>query len=244
MCLLGCLCACKHLGFRFVRVCGFLQHNGSHLTDRHQNRLCVSSHFLKGACHVSTKPVPPFENKKCPLKQLHLSACCCYQHLRRLFFGPKNDKNDTTFFCKHVRTTWTRNNVCVCHSFYSVTAQLQLRGRRQTSFNSNWEAVGARRGGREQPQGCFSFLHSHVTCPPCTLCCSRLSLSSSVAGDMLNAESTPSAHTAKYDAREVSDSFINDELNKHSKLWAKGNKQRHQQQIRVASVLTLRCYRC
>lgn len=98
-------------------------------------------------------------------------------------------------------------------------------------------------GGREHT-GFFFFFYtrtSHVLPAPCA---AVASLSSSVVGDMLSAESTPSAHTAKYDAREVSDSFINDELNKQSKSWGKVNKQRHQQQIRVDLVLTLGCYRC
>lgn len=100
------------------------------------------------------------------------------------------------------------------------------------------------RGGKGAHRVFFFFFYtrtSHVLPAPCA---AVASLSSSAAGDMLSAESTPSAHTAKYDAREVSDSFINDELNRQSMSWGKLNKQRHQQQIIVDMVLTLRCYRC
>ena len=59
------------------------------------------------------------------------------------------------------------NNVCVCHSFYSVTAQLQLWGRRQAPFNSDREAEGASRGEGSSHGFFFFYTLSHVLPAPC-----------------------------------------------------------------------------
>lgn len=56
-----------------------------------------------------------------------------------------------------------RNNVYVFHSFYSVTAQLQLRGRRQAPFNS--EMLKELGGGKGAATGFFYTL-SHVLPAP------------------------------------------------------------------------------
>lgn len=53
----------------------------------------------------------------------------------------------------------------------------------------------------------FNNTLSHVLSAPCA---AIASLSSSVAGDMMSNESTPSATTLKYNPQMLSDSFIND----------------------------------
>lgn len=66
----------------------------------------------------------------------------------------------------HQEALWVGNNVCVCHSFHSVTPQLQLGGRRQAPFNSD--------GLEELDEGGGSghrvviFTHCHTVLPaPC-----------------------------------------------------------------------------
>lgn len=113
-----------------------------------------------------------------------------------------------------------RNNVCVCHSFYSVTAQLQLWGRRQAPFNSDREAEGAWKGEGSSHRIFFFYTLSHVLPAPCA---ALVLLSSSVAADMMSTGSSPSATASYYDAQIVFDSFINDELDikKNSKEWGR-----------------------
>lgn len=73
-------------------------------------------------------------------------------------------KNDTTFLqavSAEQGALTLRNNVRVCHSFSSVTAQLQLWGRRQAPFISGREAEGAWRGEGSSHRAFFFFFFKH-----------------------------------------------------------------------------------
>lgn len=212
MCLLECLCTCRHFGCAVcMSPCSCLVSLQIIAVIFQTATKNIFSHFLKGLVMFNT-PCCFFQRRELLIATIAsvsvLLLLTTYTRLNCL--GAENGKM-TQHFCKSVctigSTVGEEQYVClslILQCYSSVTAARMKMG--PIKFRqARLEELGG--GDGSSYRVFFNNPLSHVLSAPCA---AIASLSSSVAGDAVSTESTPSATASKYDPHMLSDSFMND----------------------------------